>query len=219
MSIFGVGSTASNALARLGVGNAQPQNPQLGMAPSAYDQAALPAAYMAQPSGGGFGSILKKVLVGGVAGAGAGAGYGLLAGMVSFMPHVTVPMGALIGAAAGAALGLVKGIRDNMKSKKLGLQQQALIQSQLPSNVANPNAAKLRTLRYGAKGREVSFTQQRLKRLGVYHGKITGKFDKQTLAAIRRYEVMKGAMPTGLCSPALRSALTQDTRAARQFGL
>lgn len=228
MSLFGVGGTAQTALAKMGIGDGQPaQTVQIANGSIIPGQSAVPGAYMAQPaSGGGFGSILKKALVGGVAGGAMGAGYGVLAGFVSFLPHVTIPLGAAIGAAAGAALGLIKGVRDNMKAKKLGLQaqQQAMLSQIQPGAGVNPAAIqrarpKGRTLRAGAKGSEIKYTQRALRRLGLYRGKITATLDKQTLAAIRRYEVMKGAMPTGLCSPELRKALAQDAHAARQFGM
>lgn len=227
MTLLGsLGASTSKAMTSLGMeGTASKVALATGGGSIIPGQSAVPGAYMAQPaSGGGFGSILKKALVGGVAGGALGAGYGVLAGFVSFLPHVTIPLGALIGAGAGAALGLIKGIRDNMKDKKLGLQQQAMMQQVQPGAGVNPATVqqarpKGKSYRIGAKGKDIKFTQQALRRLGLYSGKITAVLDKKTLSAIRRYEVMKGAMPTGLCSPDLRQALAQDAHAARQFGM
>jgi hypothetical protein len=179
-------------------------------------QDAAAGGMMAQ--GSGAGSIIKKMIVGGVAGAGLGAGYGLLAGMVSFLPHVTIPMGALIGGAAGVALGLVKGLLDRRKSNlALKAQQQAVAPGAglAPTSLAGaPGGA---VLRVGSNGPKVRWTQRTLKKLGMYHGRVTGHLDDKTADAIRKYEVLKGVMPTGDSTPELRAALSQDARLSTQF--
>lgn len=212
MSLFGIGSQP-NAVNTLGMGAQGAATPVLASGGGMIfpGQAAYPGGYMVQQnSGGGIGSIIKKALVGGVAGAGLGAGYGLLAGMVSFLPHITVPMGALIGGVAGAALGLVKGIIDN-RNGKLAMQRQVQPGAGV-TPIALPNALAGKTFRIGASNATVRTTQRQLKRLGLLQGKVTNRLDRRTADAIRRYEVLKGALPTGDCTPDLRAALSQDVR-------
>ncbi len=46
-------------------------------------------------------------------------------------------------------------------------------------------------------GDTVSLVQQKLKRLGYYHGQIDGDMGSQTAAAIRRFQVAEKLRPTG----------------------
>ena len=176
----------------------------------------MPGAQMAQPGGGV--SILKKMLVGGVAGAVAGAGIGFVTTLpfMAFLPPflaIGPAMGGLIGGVAGAALGLIKGLKDN-NSQNLGLQA-ASAAGTAPVNIPRPLAGK--TYNLGATGATIKWTQRALKNVGVYAGKVTGKLDAKTASAIKKYEVMKGALPTGSSSPDLRAALSQDVRLSRQY--
>ena len=169
------------------------------------------------PQAGGVGSILKKALVGAAAGAAAGAGYGLLAGAISFLPTVTVPMGALIGAGAGAVMGIVKGVMDNRKAT-LALQSAQAQQVQTPVVTTQPSAAPTGpTYKPGETGDKVRNTQRMLKTLGMYTGRVNGKMDEKTVASIKRYELMKGAAPTGLSTPEVRQAISADAKLANRY--
>lgn len=215
VGLFGIGSNA-NAAAMATANPAAAQT--LGMQGTLAfpGQQAMPGGLMGQPGSGK--SIITKMLAGGAAGAGLGAGYGLLAGMVSFLPHVTIPMGALIGGAAGAALGLAKGLLDRRKaSLALRAQPQAIPvgAGMQPLAVPKPLVGKVHS--EGSSGPTVRWTQKALKHLRIYNGKVSGKLDPATAAAIRRYEVLKGVMPTGQSGPDLRQALAQDMKLARQF--
>lgn len=176
------------------------------------------------PQAGGAGSVIKKVLIGGVAGAGVGAAIGLIPAAVPFLGALTVPMGALIGGVGGAVMGLIKGLRDRNKERAMlglggspGAVQPGAGLS--PVNTAGMGGAPMAgILGKGATGSKVKFTQRALKRLGLYAGPINGKMDARTAASVRRYEVMKGAVPTGASTPEIRAALSQDSRMIRQFG-
>lgn len=210
MSLSGIATSNAQAPTAIGA-NTTPRTATGGGLAFPGQQAAFPGGAMAQ---GGSGGILKKVLIGGVAGAGVGAGYGLLAGMVSFLPHITIPMGAAIGAASGAALGLVKGLLDKRKST---LAMRAQAQPMPAASAPIPRPLPGRTYAVGTTGAQVKWTQRALKRVGVYQGRISGRFDETTAAAIRRYEVLKGALPTGSSSPDLRAALAQDVKLQQRF--
>jgi hypothetical protein len=207
MSLFGIGSSTPAATA----GNTVQAQQTTAIGGGALN-AAFPGAQMAQPDGG---SILKKMLVGGIAGAGLGAGYGLIAGALSFLPPFMVvgpAMGALIGGIAGAGMGLIKGLLDK-RNANLALQKQADVNP--PVQIVKPLPGK--TYKAGAKGSQVKWTQNALKKMGLYTGKVTSKLDAKTAKAIRRYELMKGAMPTGTSTPDLRAALQQDIKLSAQF--
>lgn len=73
------------------------------------------------------------------------------------------------------------------------------------------------TLRTGAKGPAARKLQSDLATLGLYKGTRTNVFDSATSAAVRKYEVMKGVMPTGLGSPDVRAAVAQDVQLLRQY--
>jgi peptidoglycan hydrolase-like protein with peptidoglycan-binding domain len=72
-------------------------------------------------------------------------------------------------------------------------------------------------LKVGSTGPTVTWQQRTLRTLGIYKGPINGKFDSATAQAVRRYEVLKGVMPTGESSPDLRAAIMQDVRNAKQY--
>ncbi len=197
-----------------------------GILPTGASQALAGGAV---PQTGGIGSIVRSALIGAAGGAAAGAGYGLLAGAVTFLPTVTVPMGALIGAGAGAALGILRGVMTNRRETLALRQQQTMMQQYmapmpLPATKQAAPAAQQQasgpsgpTFKPGESGSEVRNTQRRLRILGIYRDNVTGRMDDATVAAIRRYELMKGAAPTGLSTPELRRALHADARQVRQY--
>lgn len=216
MSFLGIGTSKAASVLGLGSNQAAIGTAGSGITYQAPAQAYIGAAMPQQ--GSGIGSVLKKALVGGVAGAGLGAGYGLLAGMVSFLPHVTIPMGALIGGAAGAVLGLIKGAIDLRRERQLGMQNQIAPGAGLkPITIPAPAPLRGGTYALNAKSAYVKHTQTMLKRLGLYDGKITGKMDSATIAAIKHYEQLKGAPIGGKSTPQLRSALAQDVQIAAQL--
>lgn len=221
MSILGIGSSATAATAAVGVRPEQALT--LGVGGGAPGQMALPGAAMAQP--GGALPIIKKILIGGAVGAAAGFGIGLLPNAVPIVGPWLAGKSALIGAAAGAGIGILAGIVGTVRSRKLGMkaqQQQQAMATQMPG-MSQPNALppplKGRTYKVGAKqNNDVKFTQRALKSVGLYNGKLTGTMDRATANAIRKYEMLKGALPTGRSTPDLRAALYQDMRLTRQFG-
>ena len=89
-------------------------------------------------------------------------------------------------------------------------QPQGIAPSPVPGVTGGP-------LKIGSRGPAAKKLQIELKRLGLYAGPINATFDKATSAAVRKYEVMKGVMPTGLGSPDLRAAVTQDVRLVGQY--
>jgi hypothetical protein len=175
-----------------------------------------------------IGGIVKKALIGGIAGAGLGAGYGFLSSSLSFFPPFMVvgtATGAIVGGIGGAVLGIVKGLRDNAKGKTLGMQAQAMATQQQMAqssqnaapNVSIPRPLAGATYKLGASGPNIRYTQRALMKMGLYQGKITSKLDKATADAIKHYEIMKGALPTGTSSPDLRASLAQDLRLQKQY--
>ncbi len=167
---------------------------------------------------GGIGSVIKKMVVGAVAGGALGSGAGAIAGAVAGFGIGALPgwaAGGLIGAGVGAVIGLVKGVMDMRKGGTLGMQAPSTPNAVQPQVVQAPR--KGRTIKAGGTGTEIKGTQRALKALGLYSGKLTGKLDPATAKAIRRYELLKGAMPTGISTPELRWALTQDVRVSHQF--
>ncbi len=170
-------------------------------------------------------SIIKKMLVGGAVGGVLGAGVGLLpAGFLGPVGALSVPIGAAIGAGAGALLGLVKGLVDRRK-QNLALkasQNGTMLPGGIPNGAGMPPSAMISPLKgkvftRGDQSPQIRWTQKSLKRLGIYRGKLTGRLDAKTESAIRKYEVMKGAMPSGDVSPDLRAAISMDVRALRQY--
>ena len=83
-------------------------------------------------------------------------------------------------------------------------------------NTVTPSTAGP-TLRIGSSGAGTKSLQTQLKSLGLYPQKVTGKYDKTTANAVRRYEVLKGVVPTGLGSPDVRLAIKQDAALAKQY--
>jgi len=185
-------------------------------------------AYMVQgggsPAPAAGGSLVKKMLVGGVVGAGVGFGASFLpiAWITNIGPGGWAAKG--IMAAAGAAIGVVAGGVAHVLSRRkanLAMQAQAAAtqpQGQAPTAAPNGSpTASGGTLKIGSRGPAAKKLQLELKRLGVYSGPINATYDKATSAAVRKYEVMKGVMPTGLGSPDLRAAVTQDVGLVSQY--
>lgn len=174
-------------------------------------------AYMAQ--GGGApgssgGSLLKKVLAGAVVGAGLGFGASFITPIVNLIPHAKIILpaaGAAIGAIGGLALHLIGKRKQNlaMQAEAQAAQQQAMQPTPMPGGGA--------TLRSGARGPAARKLQADLAMLGLYKGPRTNAFDAATQAAVRKYEVMKGVMPTGKGSPDVRAAVAQDVQLLRQY--
>ena len=180
--------------------------------------------YMAQ--GGGApgapgGSLIKKMLIGGAVGAGLGLGATFLVpglrevtmfGMAGWAAKgVIAAIGGAIGAVGAAALHLIGQRKQNlaMQAQAQAAQQQAMQPTPLPGGGV--------TLRQGAKGPAARKLQADLVTLGLYKGPRTNTFDAATSAAVRRYEVMKGVVPTGLGSPDVRAAVSQDVQLLRQY--
>lgn len=180
--------------------------------------------YMAQ--GGGApgeagGSLIKKMLVGGAVGAGLGLGATFL---VPGLREVTMfgvggwaakgiiaAIGGAIGVVGAAALHLIGQRKQNlaMQAQAQATQQGAMAPTPSPQGGA--------TLRNGARGPAARKLQADLATLGMYKGKLTATFDKPTSDAVRKYEVMKGVVPTGLGSPDVRAAVAQDVALLRQY--
>jgi hypothetical protein len=218
MSIFGIGSNTAAAVAPQG----QPQQATLATGGGIAAQISQTAsgAVMAQP---GSPNLIKRLLVGTLAGAGIGAAVGLIPavtipGLGWVVGGYGVPIGAAVGAAAGAVTGLISYVMSKRK-QTLGLKAQQQATGITPSQgmPVLPKPVQGKVLRLGDSGADVKWTQRSMKKLGFYNGKITGKMDAGTTAAIKRYEMLKGAMPTGESSPDLRTALSVDMRVHRQF--
>ena len=64
-----------------------------------------------------------------------------------------------------------------------------------------------RTLRYGATGDDVKYTQQRLKELKYYTGSIDGKFDTKVLTAVKAFQKKNDLSVDGVIGPATRKVL------------
>jgi hypothetical protein len=180
--------------------------------------------YMAQ--GGGApgsagGSLIKKMLVGGAVGAGLGLGATFLVpglrevtmfGLAGWAAKgVIAAIGGAIGAVGAAALHLIGQRKQNlaMQAQAQAAGQQAMQPTPLPGGGV--------TLRMGAKGPAARKLQADLLALGLYKGPKTNAFDAATSAAVRRYEVMKGVVPTGQGSPDVRAAVAQDVQLLKQY--
>lgn len=178
--------------------------------------------YMAQ--GGGApgepgGSLVKKMLLGGVVGAGVGFGASFLP--IAFITNLGPGGWAAKGimAAAGAAIGVVGGAAMHFIGKRrqnLAMQAQAQA-TQQGAMAPTPSPQGGATLRSGARGPAARKLQSDLATLGMYKGKLSATFDKATSDAVRRYEVMKGVVPTGLGSPDVRAAVAQDVALMKQY--
>lgn len=177
-------------------------------------QTAIAGALTAQPGSGA--NIVKRVLIGGALGGALGFGASFLS--LPVIGGLAAPVVAAIGAGIGATLGLVSGLWSKRKAR-LALERQQSQQIQPGAGAAPVQLQQIsgRTYAAGQGGTQVRWTQKALKRLGLYHGKITGRMDSKTIAAVKKYEVMKGAVPRGTSNPELRSVLAQDIRLARQY--
>lgn len=172
-------------------------------------------AYSAQPPG--TGSLIKRVLAGGVIGAGLGFGASFLT--LPVIGQVAAPLAAAVGGGIGALGGAATWLLAR-RSANLALEAQAQAAPQQPAPTPMPGnaaAAKASALKYGSKGTAVTTLQKQLGQLGVYKGIATGNYDRNTATAVRRYEVMKGVQPTGLGTSDLRSAVAQDVRLLAQY--
>lgn len=173
---------------------------------------AATGAGVAQPPSGAA-SIIKKVLIGGVLGAGLGFGASFLT--LPIIGQVAAPIAAAVGGAIGALGGLAVGL---LQRRKQNLAMQAQAQGQVPQGMpVNAPPATGVTLKYKSKGAAVTTLQRQLSTLGLYKGKASGSFDKNTADAIRKYEVMKGVMPKGAGTPEVRAAVSQDVRLLNQY--
>ncbi|MCW2926655.1 MAG: putative peptidoglycan binding domain [Thermoleophilia bacterium] len=175
-------------------------------------------AYMAQGGGApgepsGTKSLLAKVLGGAVVGAGLGFGASFITPIINLIPHAKI-----ILPAAGAAIGAIGGLAMHLIGKrKQNLAMQAQAQAAQQQSMQPTVATNGVTLRTGARGAAAAKLQKDLHSLGVYKGTLTGAFDAGTSAAVRRYEVMKGVVPTGLGSPDVRAAVAQDVALMKQY--
>ena len=226
MSLSGI---AASAIAKVEQVSKTDVNSDGVIAGSTFSTGATAAGgYMAQgvTEGGGApgepgGSLIKKMLVGGAVGAGLGLGATFL---VPGLREVTMfgvggwaakgiiaAIGGAVGAVGAAALHLIGKRRQNlaMQAQAQAAQQQAMAPTPSPQNGV--------TLRSGARGPAAKKLQADLAALGMYKGKLTATFDKATSDAVRRYEVMKGVVPTGLGSPDVRAAVSQDVALMRQY--
>jgi hypothetical protein len=181
-------------------------------------------AYMAQgggaPGEASGGSLIKKLLVGGAVGAGLGLGATFLVPGLREVTMFGVGGWAAKGviAAIGGAVGAIgAGVLHFIGSRKQNLAMQAQAQAaqqQAMQPTPQPQGA---TLRSNARGPAARKLQEDLTALGLYKGKATRMFDSATAAAVRKYEVMKGVMPTGQATPELRAAVSQDVQLLRQY--
>ena len=214
MSLSGIGSiVATPSVTRVtsvGAGT-------VGGGGSSYTLGATSAgAYIAQGGGTpGGGSLIKKMIAGGVVGAGIGFGATFLSPIgrliTNFLPGGPIA-GKAIVIAAGAGIGALGGLALHLIGKR---RQNLAMQAQAAA--AGPNAMQPTTaaaggtiLRSGARGPAATKLQKDLHTLGIYQGKLTGTFDGATQAAVRKYEVLKGVQPTGQGSPDVRAAVSQD---------
>lgn len=187
--------------------------------------AAAAGAYMAQ--GGGApgeapagGSLVKKLLVGGAVGAGLGLGATFLvpglreATMFGMAGWAAKGIIAAIGGAVGA---VGAGVMHFIGKRKQNLAMQAQAQAAQAGAMQPTPQPQGVTLRANARGPAARKLQEDLTALGLYKGKATRQFDSATAAAVRKYEVMKGVMPTGQATPELRAAVGQDVQLMRQY--
>lgn len=168
-------------------------------------QQAVSGAMSSTP--GSASSIIKRMLVGGVAGAALGFGASFLT--LPVIGQVAAPIAAAVGGGIGAALGLISGLLARRKARAAAAQQTIIAPGAgVAPNIIPQSVGK--TIHIGQSGSTVKQVQRNLKALGLYNGKITGKFDHKLADAVRTYEIMKGVVPTGQASAQMRSALAQD---------
>ena len=115
-----------------------------------------------------------------------------------------------VGAIGAGVLHFVGQRKQNlaMQAQAQAAQQQAMAPTPTPTGV---------TLRANARGKYARELQENLTALGLYQGKATRMFDSGTQAAVRKYEVMKGVVPTGQATPELRAAVAQDVKLMKQY--
>jgi peptidoglycan hydrolase-like protein with peptidoglycan-binding domain len=154
-----------------------------------------------------------------------GAGLGFAATFINPVANLLtsfVPAGWMVKAAA-AGIGAVVGAGGALVMHLIGQHQQNLaMQAQTQATqqdqmVPTPMPAGGTTLRAGARGPAAKKLQADLHTLGLYTGKLDGSFNKGTIAAVRKYEVMKGVVPTGAGSADLRAAVSQDAALVKQY--
>lgn len=162
--------------------------------------------------GGGAGSLIKKVLIGGVLGAGLGFGASFLT--LPVIGQVAAPIAAAVGAGVGV-LGALAVHFIGKRKQNLAMQQQA--QAATQSAMQPTPSPQGVTLRMNARGGYARKLQNDLHALGLYKGPLNGTFDKATSEAVKKYEVMKGVMPTGKASPDVRAAVSQDVALVKQY--
>jgi hypothetical protein len=207
MSLFGIGSATpvTPAMVARGATAATPRTTTLPLT----SQSVYAGGQMAQPSGA---SLWKRMLAGG--GIGAALGFGASFFTLPVIGQVGAPIAAAVGGGIGAIAGLASGLWSRRKARRaMAANPNIMPPIQLPRLAIKPGA----TLAMGQRGPDVKWTQRQLKRLGVYHGPAHGRMDSQTVAAIRRYELMKGAVPTGTTNPELRAVLSRDVRIASRY--
>ncbi|MBC7644652.1 MAG: peptidoglycan-binding protein, partial [Thermoleophilia bacterium] len=120
------------------------------------------------------------------------------------------------------ALGLISGLLARRRARANGTLVAAQQQSQAiaPGAGVAPNIIPQsvgKTIRVRSSGSPGKTMQRNLKTLGLWPGKITGKFDTKLASAIKSYELMKGVQPTGESSNEMRVALIQDAALKGRF--
>jgi len=164
-------------------------------------------------------SILKRMLVGGIAGAALGFGASFFT--LPIIGQIGAPIAAAIGGGIGAALGLVSGLLARRRARINGtLMAAQQSQAIAPGAGVAPNIIPQsvgKTIRVGSSGSSVKTMQRNLKTLGLWPGKISGKFDTKLSSAIKSYELMKGVQPTGESSSEMRTALAQDAALKNRY--
>lgn len=198
-------------------------SPGAGVVDSAAVGGGAAGAYMAQGGGdpgaapgGGAKSLLVKMLAGGVVGAGIGFGASFITPIVNLIPQAKILLpaaGAAIGALGGLALHFIGKRKANlaMQAQAQATQQPAMAPTTVTPSSTGP------TLRVGSSGAGTKSLQTQLKALGLFPQTVTGSYDKATANAVRRYEVLKGVVPTGLGTPDVRMAIKQDAALVKQY--
>ena len=181
-------------------------------------------AFMAQgggaPGAPAGGSLIKKLAVGALAGAGVGLGATFL---VPGLREVTMfgmagwAAKGVIAAIGGAVGAIGAGVLHFVGQRRQNLAMQAQAQAAQQAAMQPTNVSQGVTLRHNARGKYARELQENLTTLGLYDGKATRMFDSKTQAAVRKYEVMKGVVPTGQATPELRAAVAQDVQLMRQY--
>ncbi|MEO6866952.1 MAG: peptidoglycan-binding domain-containing protein [Gaiellales bacterium] len=175
-------------------------------------------AYIAQ--GGGDvgdpnkGALVKKMLAGAVVGAGLGFGASFITPIINLIPHAKIILpaaGAAIGALGGLAMHMIGKRKQNlaMQAQAQASGQQAMAPTAMPAQGV--------TLRANAKGGAARKLQRDLNTLGLHKGKLNGTFDSATADALRRYEVLKGVMPSGKATVDARTAIAEDAKLVKQY--